>query len=220
MGYNKGDSYEEKIFQILESKKMLAPEAKRGGSSQKPDILFLHQSRPNSLEVKLDLKADYGQKMLKWENGVWFWCVDDAVTQLYSELKVLEYINRKSILPNRYTIPKEEITQDQKTEDQKNFEDAQEIDINALYEYYSHRNCYYIQVGGYGFYHLKKDVLNLGTPQFNCKMRLRLRAKTIHSNPIYNYGFYAVLKPYGKPQQVSPFDLEEKGDRVFPPLNP
>lgn len=220
MGYNKGDSYEEKIFKILESKKMLAPNAKRGGSSKKPDLLFLHRSRPNSLEVKLDLKADYGQKMLKWEDGVWSWCVNDSVTQLYSELKILEYINRKSIIPNRYTVPKEEITQDQKTEDQKNFEDVQEIDINALYEYYSNRNCYYIQIGDYGFYHLKKDVLNLGTPQFNCKMRLRLRAKTIHSNPIYNYGFYAVLKPYGKPNQVSPFDLEEKEDRVFPPLNP
>lgn len=220
MGYNKGDSYEEKIFEILQKKNLLSPKAKRGGSSNKPDLIFLHQSRSSSLEVKLDLKADYGQKMLKWEDGIWSWRVDDSVTQLYTHLKILDYINHKTIIPNRYTIPKEEITQAQKTEDQKQFEDKREIDINALYQYYSNRNCYYIQIGGYGFYHLEQDILNLGTPQFNCEMVLRLRAKTIHSQPLYNYGFYAVLKPDGKPQQVSPYDLEEKEDRVFPPIQP
>ena len=220
MGYNKGDRYEEKIFEILQKRNLLSPEAKRGGSSSKPDLIFLHQSRPSFLEVKLDLKADYGQKMLKWEDGVWSWCRDDSVTQLYSHLKILDHINSKKIIPNRCTIPKEEITQAQKTEDQKQFEDKREIDINALYQYYTNRNCYYIQIGGYGFYHLEQDILNLGTPQFKCKMLLRLRAKTIHSQPLYNYGFYAVLKPKGKPQQFSPYDLEEKDDRAFPPIQP
>jgi hypothetical protein len=220
MGYNQGDSYEEKIFEILQKKKVLSPNAKRGGSSNKPDLIFLHQSRPSFIEVKLDLKADYGQKMLKWENGVWSWRVDDSVTQLFTHLKILDYINDKNIIPNRYTIPKEEITQAQKKEDQSQFEDQIEIDINALYQYYTNRNCYYIQIGGYGFYHLEEDILNLGTSQFKCKMLLRLRAKTIHSNPLYNYGFYAVLKPDGKPQKVSPYDLEEKDNRAFPPIQP
>lgn len=220
MGYNKGDSYEEKIFQVLQEKNVLSPEVKRGGSSNKPDLIFLHQSRSSSLEVKLDLKADYGQKMLKWEEGVWSWRVDDSVTQLYTHLKILDYINNKKIIPNRYTIPKEQITQAQKTEDQKQFEDKREVDINALYQYYTNKNCYYIQIGGYGFYHLEQDILELGTPQFKCKMLLRLRAKTIHSQPLYNYGFYAVLKIAGKPQQISPYDLEEKEDRIFPPIQP
>lgn len=55
MGYNQGDSYEEKIFQILESRKLLSPEAKRGGSSNQPDLIFLHQSRPSFLELTLHL---------------------------------------------------------------------------------------------------------------------------------------------------------------------
>ena len=65
-------------------------------------------------------------------------------------------------------------------------------------------------------YHLETDILGLGTPQFNCRMSLRLRAKTIHSLPVYKYGFYAVLKI--KPQRItkSIYDLEEKEGRLFP----
>ncbi|WP_434686535.1 hypothetical protein [Pseudanabaena minima] len=106
-----------------------------------------------------------------------------------------------------------------KKQDQKAFEDKVEIDINSLYDFYGGKYCYYIQIGGYGFYHLKRDVLSLGTPQFDCKMNLRLRAKTIHSSPVYKYGFYAVLKvdKMGKIKK-SCYDLEQKDGREFPPI--
>ncbi len=94
-----------------------------------------------------------------------------------------------------------------------------DIPISALYSYYSEKNCFYIQIGGYGFYHLEKDILNLGTSQFNCQMKLRLRAKTIHSDRIYNYGFYAVLKPASLPE-MSIYDIEEEVGQLFPPLHP
>jgi hypothetical protein len=74
-----------------------------------------------------------------------------------------------------------------------------------------------MQIGGYGFYHLSEDILGLKTPQFNSNIRLRLRAKTIRSEPIYNYRFCAVLKLVGKPKK-SPYDIEEKDGRVFPPI--
>jgi hypothetical protein len=117
------------------------------------------------------------------------------------------------------SIPRDEITVQQKKQDQKAFEDKVEIDINSLYNFYSGKDCYYIQIGGYGFYHLKRDILSLGTPQFDCRMKLRLRAKTIHSSPIYKYGFYAVLKVDKKEKpKKSCYDLEQKDGREFPPI--
>jgi|TARA_B100000315_G_C14527615_1_gene564591 hypothetical protein len=46
-------------------------------------------------------------------------------------------------------------------------------------------------IGGCGFYHLGADVFYLGTPIFDGSLNIRFRAKTIHSDPIYNYGFLA-----------------------------
>ncbi len=59
----------------------------------------MHNSCESRLEVKLDLRADYGQKMLNWENGIWNWCVDDPTTRLYTEIGILDFINDKNIIP-------------------------------------------------------------------------------------------------------------------------
>jgi hypothetical protein len=219
MGYNKGDNYEQSIFDLLTSKGLIVIGSTRGGAGNLTDIKFLFDFQECNLEVKLDLDADYGQKMLRWDNGIWSWCVEDAVTSFYTSVGILNIINAKNFIPNRYSIPKEEITYQQKKQDQKAFEDKVEIDINSLYDFYSTKNCYYIQIGGYGFYHLKQDIFSLGTPQFDCQMKLRLRAKTIHSIPIYKYGFYAVLKVDKKEKpKKSHYDLEQKDGREFPPI--
>ncbi|MCY7331984.1 MAG: hypothetical protein LH649_04850 [Pseudanabaena sp. CAN_BIN31] len=219
MGYNKGDDYEQSIFDLLTSKGLIVIGSTRGGAGNLTDIKFSFDFQECNLEVKLDLDADYGQKMLRWDNGIWSWCVEDAVTLFYTSVGILNIINAKNFIPNRYSIPKEEITCQQKKQDQKAFEDEVEIDINSLYDFYSSKNCYYIQIGGYGFYHLKQDILSLGTSQFACKMKLRLRAKTIHSVPIYKYGFYAVLKVDKKKKpKKSYYDLEQKDGREFPTI--
>jgi hypothetical protein len=219
MGYNKGDNYEQNIFDLLTAKGLIAIGSNRGGAGNATDIKFLHNFQEYNLEVKLDLEADYGQKMLKWDNGIWSWCVDDAVTSFYTSVGVLDIVNAKNFIPNRYSIARDEITTQQKNQDQKAFEDKVEIDINSLYDFYGGKDCYYIQIGGYGFYHLKRDILSLGTSQFDCKMRLRLRAKTIHSSPVYKYGFYAVLKVDKKEKpKKSYFDIEQKDGREFPPI--
>ncbi|EKD07065.1 hypothetical protein [Limnospira platensis] len=218
MGYNKGDSYESVIFEILKQKGLLPNDSERAGAGGGVDIQFLYRSRLCNLEVKLDLKADYGQKTLGWKDGKWFFNKSDVTTDFYTKIGIIDYVNQKNIVPNKYRIAKDHITQFHKQADQSNFEDSVNISINALYDYYAEKKCYYIQIGGYGFYHLKMDYLQIGTPQFNCNMQLRLRAKTVRSNPIHNYGFYAVLKPQGKPKTQSPYDIEEKSGRIFPPI--
>ena len=219
MGYNKGDNYEQNIFDLLTSKGIIAIGSTRGGAGNSTDIKFLHNFQQCNLEVKLDLEADYGQKMLRWNDGIWSWCVDDAVTSFYTSVGVLDIVNAKNFIPNRYSIPRDEITMQHKKQDQKAFEDKVEIDINSLYDFYGGKDCYYIQIGRYGFYHLKQDLLSLGTPQFDCKMKLRLRAKTIHSSPVYKYGFYAVLKVDKREKtKKSCYDIEQREGREFPPI--
>ena len=219
MGYNKGDDYEQNIFDVLNSRRLIVLNSARGGAGNAADIRFIHNLQEQNLEVKLNLDADYGQKMLKWKDGIWSWRVDDAVTSLYTSRGILEIIKNKNIIPNRYSIPKELITTQHKKQDQRTFADKVEIDTDIFYDYYAIKNCYYIQIGGYGFYHLKQDILSLGTPQLDCKMNLRLRAKTIHSKTVHSYEFYAVLK-VDKRQKIkkSYYDIESGNGRIFPPI--
>jgi hypothetical protein len=235
MGYNKGDSYEEKIFDILNAKNLIVVGSSRGGAGNKADIEFLHNGLPNNnLEVKLNLKADFGQKMLEWENGIWSWSNNDSITDIYTSAGVLDVIKAKNFIPNRYSVPKHNITLAQKKQDFKAFKDYLQTSVDTLYDFYANKQCYYIQIGGYGFYHLKNDILGLGTPQFTCTIKLRLRCKTkslhikifdkhtkvhIKKPIIYNYFFWAVLQVDTTVKiQKSCFDIEEKDGRKFPPI--
>jgi len=63
MGYNKGDTYEQEIFERLIAKNLIVIDSTRGGAGNLADIKFLHNLQEINLEVKLDLEADYGQKI-------------------------------------------------------------------------------------------------------------------------------------------------------------
>lgn len=217
-GYNKGDSYEEKILQICVLKGITSNKFKRGGAGSSSDIEFIHKGKIYKLEVKADTKADFGQKMLKWGNNEWKWCVDDESTQMYTALSILELLQRKRMTPKRYTIPIHNLTAEDRQYDQRMFEQSIEIDTSKLFTFYKIKNCHYMQIGNFGFYYLDQDILNLGVPRFDGKLKLRFRAKTIHSFPIWNYGFYAVLK-VTEPPTPSKFDIEENS-RSFPPIQP
>ena len=223
--YNKGDAYEEKIFQICEKKKILAPNFNRAGASGKSDIQILHKGAVYNIEVKADQNADYGQKYLTWHkaNG-WEWSIEDEITNLYDGLNLRKLID-KSFIPNRFSKPKDKITITDKKHDQKIFKKKNiPCPLNSLFIYYKNKGCYYIQLENYGFYHLEKYIANLGTKQFDGEIRLRLRAKTNHSKPIYKYSFLAVMKLYkgtkklSKEPSKSMWDFEEGDGRKFPKI--
>ncbi len=239
--YNKGDDYEEKIFQICEKKKILARNFNRAGASDQSDIKILHQGKEFNVEIKADENADYGQKYLKWEiKKGWQWVKDDNVTKMYNRMKIIENYINKNFIPKKFTKKKSEITNKDKRFDQINFEKPEiNIPLYTLFEYYLEKNCYYIQLENCGFYHLKKDINNFGTSQFDGVITLRLRAKTINSTKkIYsknkvgkkirkdtgiptpwNYGFLGVIKMSKKPS-ISNFDLQPINGRKFPKILP
>lgn len=92
LGYNQGDIYEEKVYIICVGRGIVPKGFKRGGAGSSSDIKFIHRGKVNNLEVKQNLRADFGQKMLKWKDGVWSWCVDDETTEMYTQLGILDMI--------------------------------------------------------------------------------------------------------------------------------
>jgi len=220
-GFNRGDEYENVIYEICKKRGILPPGFSRAGASAEgADIIFIYNGKENVLEVKVDLQADYGQKYLSWDENGWDWSKPDKTTDLYSSLGALDYVNKhNNFSPRRHTVDKEKIVLNDKKWDQNMFEKKFDVPIESLYRYYELKNCYYIQVGGFGFYYLRKDVLNLSMPQFDGEVCLRFRAKTIHSFPVHNYGFLGVLKIKTKPTE-STHDIEELNGRKFPPIIP
>ena len=235
-GYNKGDEYEDKITKILKYKKILPKDYKRAGASDKTDIEFIFKNQNYNIEIKADKNADYGQKFLQWNKKYWTWVKNDNVTQMYKSMKIIENYIDKNFKPIRYLKDKILITQKDKDNDQKKFEKPDiNVPLNTLFEYYAEKNCYYIQLQNYGLYYLQKDINNLGVPQFDGGITLRLRAKTIYSTERkqkknsegktvlvntgkptpWNYRFLGVIKLSTKPTP-SKYDIEEFEGREFP----
>ena len=222
-GYNKGDIYEDKITKILINKKYLSRDYKRAGATDKADVEIKCKGKKIKIEIKADLNADFGQKSCKWsKNKGWFWAKDDEVTKFYNDIEVLKTYVKKNCEPIRWNKDRGLITQNDKESDQKNFNRPNiEIPLETLFNYYKIKGVHYIQLQNYGFYHLGKDSFKIGTHQFNGKMTLRLRAKSIHNHDPdgnktpWNYNFYGVLKMSKKPT-TSQYDLEELDGREFP----
>jgi len=209
---NKGQLYEEDINQLLDNKDLLPNELGENDSG------FIYGDKSYYVEIKNCQAPDFGQKGMVWnkDNG-WSWRQNDIITELYDDFGVFNFID-EGFVPRRYTINKDDITKEDKVFDQQHIEKSGiKLDsVDYLYEYYKRKNCFYIQIEDKGFYYLQKDIANLGVPQYKPSLTLRLRAKTHHSIPIYQYSFFAVIQIGKKPNQSS-FDLEEKVG-IFPSI--
>ena len=211
---NKGVEYEEKIRNILICKKILPMNLKGN------DVGFVHNRIDYYVEVKNTSAPDFGQKRVRWTQGTgWYWAKEDVVTELYDKYNILDEINPKFI-PRRHSKPQHKITNRDKIYNQKKFEKGGIIFENSsiLYDYYARKNCHYIQIEDLGFYYLGDDLAKLGVPQFKPVLKLRFRAKTHHSHPIYTYSFFVVIQIKDKIEK-SNFDLENKTG-VFPKITP
>jgi hypothetical protein len=230
MGYNTGDTYEEKIFDICKDRGIIAIGSTRAGAAgSEPDLKFIHLGNEYKLEIKNNMNPDYGQKRIHFNphNGLWDWATDDSVTAFYKELSLLDNID-KNFLPiwyskrvknikGRYSALSTYTLDDFKT-DQSTFENAgNKVPTQTLFNYYAKRETYYIQIEGSGFYHLKQDVAGLGTVQYDGTLTMRFRVKHAgHSkNPPHACQFMGVLKQETLPS-VSKFNIEPSLSQTFP----
>ena len=122
-GYNKGDTYEDKITKILINKKILSKNYKRAGASGDSDIQILIDNTKINIEIKADENADYGQKYLKWDKkNKWSWVLDDNVTKMYSKMNIIESYIDKDFIPKKFSKEKSKISNQDKKFDQLKFE--------------------------------------------------------------------------------------------------
>ena len=216
--YNKGDKYEDLIFKSLKSVDKVAGE--RGGASSAADIKLQIKGARINIECKYD-GADYGQKYISYIDGKWSWNNPDVTTDLYDGMRIKEYINKdfvpyktKDKCPSNMDFRswcKQNINEKEKKYDQKGFEKNNiTISKQALYEYYKKKKCYYIQIHKAGLFHLSEDKFDLGTPQYNGKLVLRFRAKSINNRIKSNIGKIIEIKDInGIFKKVKVLDLEE-----------
>lgn len=203
---NAGQIYEKKIQNLLKKRNLLPVDLKHN------DAGFYHNNVPFYVEIKNRNAPDFGQKKLEWSRAKgWQWSEKDIITELYDQLGVINHID-KNFEPRKYIVPHDKFKQQEKSYDQKMFEKSGIILASTiyLYEFYARKDCFYIQIENKGFYYLKQDIANLIVPQFIPTLTLRLRAKTHHSYPIYNYSFFAVIQADTSKMLISQYDLEEK----------
>lgn len=237
MGYNTGDTYEEKIFEICKKNGVTPLGSMRAGASaHKADVEFMHHGKTYKLEVKNNKNPDYGQKRIHLDvsSGKWRWAKPDAATLFYDQLNVTDFINNnfnpiwyQKKIPNatfkRWRADPQKAPYDLNDlkSDQGNFEKRILIPLQSLFTYYKNRDTYYIQIEGSGFYHLDKDVAQLGTQQYKGQLYLRFRVKhTGHSRgDADKCQFMAVLKQKTKSQESS-FNIESSSGQMFPNISP
>jgi hypothetical protein len=171
------------------------------GSGIQEDIIFKHKGKNFSLELKNNAgDPDWGQCALRPQldvNGNWIWDWSDAskekkskLIEYYNQFKcldgsrgLLEYLNKKKIIPNKYRIPNDKITFEMRKEDQRNFEDKKHKISAEAFARFHRRKSDYVQIGGkYGLFHINNDSANLGTEKFDAIFTLRFRAKVTNSH--------------------------------------
>ena len=221
MAGQRGFLYERSIFNKLKGKGITPRGSKPAGSNPNlPDAVFIYQGQPYNLEVKLDLRTDFGQGTLNYTDGIW--TLGGASTpeaeemrRLLSSLGTAEFANEewgKKGAPNKGTIQTSDFTQEMVREDYRRFTDKfLSVPLSSLYNYYAAKNTYYIQIGGYGMYYMAANPGNLPVPKFNGALRLRIRLKRGGSTPIYNYRFTTALQVVQKPS-MSKFDIDKSMD--------
>ena len=210
---NKGFQYEIDIYNDMKSQNLTPPTFSPAGGGHGPDGMFMFRGIPYNFEIKLDQAADYGQIELRHKNGYWdFGGRNEEGKELLRGLGVLEFVEKtwgKAGVPRKESVPSKEFDQEDMKYDYKNFKDGfMEVPLSIFFDHYARKNTYYIQVGKYGFYHMKEDIAKLGTPQFRPKLKLRIRIKRRSSKKLNMYGFLTALK-IDKKSPKSKFDLDK-----------
>ena len=221
-GNNQGFLYENKINRLLK-KYGLEDESFQGAGSDSnaPDAMMIVGKKEYKVEVKLDLKVDFGQGSLIYDVEKKKWTLGGADTASGQQMRefltmigVPKMVNRawgSKGAPRKFTVPLDKYTQKDVAHDYANFRD-QFVDVpsDAIAKYYASKNTYYIQIGTRGLYYMGADVAGIGCRPFNPQTRLRIRLKRGGSYPIHNYRFSTALQVISL--QASNVDLEDEKD--------
>jgi hypothetical protein len=208
-----GFAYERRIYSELSIDDLIPDGFSPAGSGHGPDGMFLFKDAAFNLEIKLDLKADYGQVELRNKHGKWeFGGRNEEAKELYNGLGILDFVEKewgKHGQPRKETVSTKNFTREDEQWDRAHFKDAFiTVPLSAFEKHYLTKNVNYIQIGGYGFYYIGKDVAGIGCPRFAPQLRLRIRRKMRSSKKLNGYGFLTALQIAKKPKK-SKFDIDK-----------
>lgn len=202
---NEGFLYEEKINKILKKAgiqdKSFQPAA---SDSNAPDGVFTYKGIEYKLEIKLNLKVDFGQGSLDYDVKTKKWCLGGAATasaqamrDFLTKMKVPQIVNKvwgPKGAPRKFTVPLDRYKKEDVDADYKRFSEQKiRVPEDAIANYYASKKTYYIQIGGKGLYYMGKDPAGLGCPEFKPETILRIRIKRAHTNPLHAYRFVTAL---------------------------
>ena len=221
MSDNKGILYEKTINENLKKAKVQKKSFVAAGSdSNAPDAEITYNKIDYKIEVKLDLNVDFGQGSLDYDLKAKKWKLGGANT--VSAIQMREFLEGVGVpalvqkkwgahgAPRKYTVPFSQYKQKDVDYDYAKFTD-QFVDIpkDSVAKYYNSKKTYYIQIGGYGLYHMGKDIAKIGTDEFDLQLKLRVRLKRGGSMPIYNYRFTTAIQAVKGSLQKSKVDLDD-----------
>jgi hypothetical protein len=203
---NKGILYEALVNKNMKEAKVEKSNFQPAGSDPNaPDAQLTYKNKDYKIEIKLDLNVDFGQGSLDYDLTTKKWILGGAKTpaaeqmrEFLTAIKVPELVNRKwgpNGIPRKFQIPTSQFKKEDVDYDYKNFKDFfVSIPKDSVSKYYNSKKTYYIQIGGYGLYHMGRDVADLGTKEFDLELKLRVRIKRGGSLPIYNYRFTTAIQ--------------------------
>jgi hypothetical protein len=222
MADNKGILYENTLNASLKKAGVQRSSFTGAGSdSNAPDAEITYKGENYKIEVKLDMNVDFGQGSLDYDLKKGKWILGGAKTASAEQMReFLESIGVPKIVnkewgssgpPRKFTIPTSQYKKEDVDFDYANFKDKFiEIPSDAVAKYYNTKKTYYIQIGKQGLYYMGKDIAKLDVPEFDLKLKLRIRLKRGGSTPIYNYRFTTAIQAVKGSLKKSDCDLDDK----------
>ena len=219
-GTNKGGLiYEKTLLNHIEksSNIKVLKEGTAGYNPNAPDLQLIVDGIPLNIEAKLASNARFGTttlnvdfsgkkpkvKVLNTKDKNNYKLFESLVEKFIPELKqIIDFVNEKegksfTKIPFGETLSKSTVAGMRQLPAYKKLikEGKVESDISLAAESYNAKGMYYIQIGDKGLYHIGKDILNLGTPKLDVKLRNPLQLKISGAGSI-SFGSEAkIVKP-------------------------
>lgn len=179
-----GKSYELKVHSVLNNS-VIALDKTVGGSTHCIDISGYYNGTRIGIEVKKGRAPDWVQCRIDYNEDCKRWMCVSRCSHPDDVYTIFDTIIERTCVFNNIRPPIGLSHQTWKTlKASTNTWNDMYIDIDpaVVGTLYAIKGCQYIQISGYGLYHLGENPLNVGVPPFIVKSRMRFRVKVHASN--------------------------------------
>jgi len=242
-----GLEYEDKVLRAINSKIKETPykikPSTAGFSAAEVDLILLYKNKQIAVEIKMDKGAQMGGGSYNYNEKTGIFTLS-AKTVIDADInkKLLEELNKKKTSLNTLLTYSKKNSPVSLTENMTGlplkttkavWEDMTKnrllVPLNAkievptqfLYDHYKKKGCYYIQIGGLGFYYLHSNPLKLPIPQLKATMQIELRlgraGSTMDSKlhvPVASGNIRAQGRLNAKSLTKSPYSLDKAEDFI------